>query len=60
MTVCKASNRSVIVYRSRGQLGASSVYSSGGFIKVFTDARGGLITVYKVNSGFITVYRSIE
>jgi hypothetical protein len=41
MTVYKASNRSIAVYRSRGQLGASSVYSPSGLVRVFTDARGG-------------------
>jgi hypothetical protein len=42
VTVRKASNRSIAVCRSRGQSGASSVYSPGGFIKVFVDARGGV------------------
>jgi hypothetical protein len=40
MTVRKASNRSIAVRRSRGQSGASSVYSPGGLVRVFTDARG--------------------
>jgi hypothetical protein len=35
-------------------------YSLSRFIGVFTDARGGLIMVYKVGSRFITVYRSVE
>jgi hypothetical protein len=35
-------------------------YSSGGFVKVFADARGGglSITVRKASNGSITVYRS--
>jgi hypothetical protein len=35
-------------------------YSPGGFVGVFTDARGGLVTVHKVGSRFITVHRSVE
>jgi hypothetical protein len=38
--VYKASNRSIAVHRSRGQLGASSMYSPGGLVRVFIDARG--------------------
>jgi hypothetical protein len=34
-------------------------YSPGGFVKVFTDTRGGLsITVHKASNGSITVYRN--
>jgi hypothetical protein len=39
--VRKASNRSVTVCKSKWQSGASSC-SSGGSVKVFTDARGGV------------------
>jgi hypothetical protein len=45
------------------EVGGSKVlawYSFGGFVGVFTNARGGLITVRKVGSRFVTVYKSIE
>jgi hypothetical protein len=35
-------------------------YSPGGFVGVFADARGGLVTVRKVGSRFVTVRGSIE
>ena len=35
-------------------------YSPSGFIGVFVDARGGLVTVYKVGSRFVTVCGSVE
>jgi hypothetical protein len=42
VTVRKASNRSIAIRRSKGQSGASSIYSPSGFIKVFIDAREGV------------------
>jgi hypothetical protein len=37
-----------------------ALYSPSGFIKVFADAREGLVTVYKVSDRFVTVRGSIE
>jgi hypothetical protein len=36
-----------------------ALYSPGGFVKVFADARGGLfMTIYKASNGSVIVYRS--
>ena len=36
-----------------------ALYSPGGFVKVFADARGGLfVTIYKASNGSIIVHRS--
>jgi hypothetical protein len=36
-----------------------ALYSPGGFVKVFTNARGGLfVTIYKASNGSVIVYRS--
>jgi hypothetical protein len=35
-----------------------ALYSPSGFVKVFVDAREGLVTVCKVSDRFITIHRS--
>jgi hypothetical protein len=57
VTVRKAGKRSVTVCRYSSEVPAP--YSSGGFVKLFVDARGGLFTtVRKASNRLVTVCKS--